>query len=159
MAWLYLNRDERSDVVREGISRGLSYEAIGQQHGVSRSVICGHVYRYMRTETRRRPATHKAETAKARARRALTSLPSGAPVQVEGPESVAFDPGEPLPGVMPVRLLDRRVSQCPWILDGRDEDGLVLCCGAPKADGKNWCAAHHARTTLIYQTPAEERGK
>ncbi|MBA5778228.1 hypothetical protein H2509_13955 [Stappia sp. F7233] len=158
MAWLYLNREERCDVVREGISRGLSYEAIGRQHGVSRSVISGHVRSYMRGEGRRNPAVHRAETAKARARRALAPSPAGAPERIEGPAPIIFVAGEALPGVKPVRLLDRRVSQCPWILDGRDENGLVLCCGAPKAAGKNWCAAHHARATLIYQTPAEDRG-
>ena len=42
-----------------------------------------------------------------------------------------------------ISLLDRKLTQCAWILDEKDDDNQALCCGHPTYEPSSYCPAHY----------------
>jgi hypothetical protein len=101
----------------------LSLSTIGDQLGLSRSVIAGMINRARRAGDDRFPARPK---------------PIVAPIVAPEPAAVA----SPL-SVRPVPFAQLRFGRCRWPVNSPERGGVFLCCSAPVAKLRgNYCEAH-----------------
>lgn len=62
---------------------------------------------------------------------------------------------QPIEGVLPVTIIDRRRNQCAWPLDIPHETGQWPVCGAPVHPERSYCASH---CLVAYYPPKKRTG-
>ncbi len=139
--WALLSPEEKKELILPLVVAGLTSGKIAERVGASRGAVLGFAARAglkigggqttprsigPRRNLKRRPA------------RDAAARPMAA--TIDAPHAAIF--------------LDRKTSQCPWIIDGDDVPAFERrCCGAPKALTDGFCAAH---MRIVY-VPCAER--
>lgn len=151
-AWIWT--PEREQQLRDMWDKqGLPASQICAILGVSRSAICAKVAR-LRLSKRRgstprpkfveRKSPHKASAyhPRAKAEKPMTIKPKLLAVPLPGDtRRLHGEAWQPLPGTTPVPLAELETGMCKWPVT---EGSPFLFCGAATAEGKPYCAHHHA---------------
>ncbi len=146
--WTKERMQQLTDLWKAGLSCSIIAGKMGQ--GLTRNAVIGKVHRMGlpgRATTIQlsagQPRKQRAVENKPRftkRRRIALGLPADLPplkVSLQKPQGEAW---EPIPGVMPVSMLDLDVGQCKWPVG---KDSPYLFCGAPSTH-RHYCEHHHA---------------
>lgn len=143
-------RDDRIEALwREGVTGG----KIAREIGVTRSTVLGVVWRRGLVGMAGHPKLDLGNAWKNR----TTAVK---PVVVEAPPIIPPEPEPDVPGSF-ISIIDIRMDQCRWPIDGVRYRGLPVFCGKPidPRAGRLWCPMHHKKAVSVphYHKRAKEK--
>lgn len=143
--------DHRTEILKALWAEGLSGEQIAQRLPgyPSRNAVIGKAHRLglgNRRGVRTRIVKDNPHNAAQLARRAQPRPALAADPAPAGLRKGAF---APIGGFRPVPFIDLAPGACRWPIEGYGAD--MLCCGAPQADERPYCATHER---IAHQPPS-----
>lgn len=133
------------DRLKELHSQGLTFKAIGDIMGATRSAVAGACRRY-KLPARRDPMRERKPKGQSKGSGKKKLVGKATPPQPVKPQPVVIPEPEPL--MLRLEQLDH--GQCKWSVSDRPH----LFCGAAALPMKAWCAHHYGR---VYQSEEAAR--